>query len=216
MQTSLERKARGMNNFLPNHIKHIQALTAIGLHEGEKNFAFTQDVHLISPLGNESHPEKRVEVPVVLMKICGFPVLIILRNVKIFGLSPGGRAKIMDFDLISSNIIISESQYVSKSPVANLVPASFNKKVHIRKVVGTFLICRLDPQRRLELSNNLIIPIKLESHDILHFLLFTGPQCQCHLWIPNTFTPTPVDKALMENGLVLLGKDNRIVEIYMK
>ena len=39
-----------MNNFLPNHIKHIQALTAIGLHEGEKNFAFTQDVHLISPL----------------------------------------------------------------------------------------------------------------------------------------------------------------------
>jgi hypothetical protein len=41
MQTSLERKARGMNNFLPNHIKDIQALTDIGLHEGEKNFAFT-------------------------------------------------------------------------------------------------------------------------------------------------------------------------------
>jgi hypothetical protein len=128
MQTSLERKARGMNNFLPNHIKHIQALTAIGLHEGEKNFALTQDVHLISPLGNESHPVKRVEVPVVLMQICGFPVLIIFKNVKIFGLSPGGRAKIMDFDLISSNIIISESQYVSKSPVANFVPASCNKK----------------------------------------------------------------------------------------
>jgi hypothetical protein len=51
MQTTLERKARGMNNFLSDHIKHIQALTAIGLHEGEKNLAFTQDVHLISPLG---------------------------------------------------------------------------------------------------------------------------------------------------------------------
>jgi hypothetical protein len=41
MQTSLEQKARGRNNFLPNHIKDIQALTAIGLHEGEKNYDFT-------------------------------------------------------------------------------------------------------------------------------------------------------------------------------
>jgi hypothetical protein len=110
----------------------------------------------------------------------------------------------MDFDLISSNIIISESQYVSKSPIAHFAPASFNKKVQIKKVVGTFLICRLDPQCRVELSNNLIIPTKLESHDILHFLLFIGPQCQCHLWVPNIFTSIPVDKALMENGLVLL------------
>jgi hypothetical protein len=70
MQTSLERKARCMNNLLSNHIKDIQALSAIWLHEGEKNFSFTQDVHLISPLGNESHPEERVEVPVILMQIC--------------------------------------------------------------------------------------------------------------------------------------------------
>jgi hypothetical protein len=121
----------------------------------------------------------------------------------------------MDFDLISSNIIISESQNMRKSSIADLVPAPFNKKVHIRKVVGTFLICMLDPQCGVELSNNLIVPIKLESHDILHVLVFTGPQCQCHLSIPNTFTPTPVDKTLMQNGLMLLGKDNLIVEIYM-
>ena len=50
-----------MNNFLPNHIKDIQALSAIGLHEGEKNFTFTQDVHLISPFENKSRPKKRVE-----------------------------------------------------------------------------------------------------------------------------------------------------------
>jgi hypothetical protein len=81
----------------------------------------------------------------------------------------------MDFDLISSNIIISESQNMRKSSIADLVPAPFNKKVHIRKVVGTFLICMLDPQCGVELSNNLIILIKLESHDILHVLVFTGP-----------------------------------------
>jgi hypothetical protein len=80
MQTTLEREARGMNNFLPDHIKHIQSLTAVGLHEGEKNLALTQDVHLISPFGSESHPKKRVEIPVVLMQICGFPILIIFRN----------------------------------------------------------------------------------------------------------------------------------------
>jgi hypothetical protein len=49
--------------------------------------------------------------------------------VKIFGFSPGGRARIMDLDLFSRNIIISEYQYVSKSPVAHFVLASFNKKV---------------------------------------------------------------------------------------
>jgi hypothetical protein len=34
----------------------------------------------------------------------------------------------MDLDLFSRNILISKSQYVSKSPVAHFVPASFNKK----------------------------------------------------------------------------------------
>jgi hypothetical protein len=67
MQTTLEWGARGMNDFLPDHIKHIQSLIAVGLHEREKYLAFTQNVHLISPFGNESHHEKRVEISVVLM-----------------------------------------------------------------------------------------------------------------------------------------------------
>jgi hypothetical protein len=145
MQTTFEWGARGMNDFLPDHIKHIQSLTAIGLHEREKYLAFTQNVHLIALFGNESHPEKRVEVSIVLMHIGGFLELIIFRNMEIFGLSPGGRAKIMIFDLISIYIIIRESQYMSKSSIADLVLVPFNKEVHIRKVVGTFLIYMLDP-----------------------------------------------------------------------
>jgi hypothetical protein len=80
----------------------------------------------------------------------------------------------MNFDLISRYIIIRESQYMSKSSIADLVLAPFNKEVHIRKVVGSFLISMLDPQCGVEFSNNFIVPIKLESHDILHVLVFTG------------------------------------------
>jgi hypothetical protein len=47
MQTTFERRARGMHDFLPDHIKHIQSLTAVELHEREKYLAFTQNVHLI-------------------------------------------------------------------------------------------------------------------------------------------------------------------------
>jgi hypothetical protein len=40
-----------MNNFLPNHVKNVDAFRAIGLHKREQDFALSQDVHLITPLG---------------------------------------------------------------------------------------------------------------------------------------------------------------------
>jgi hypothetical protein len=55
----------------------------------------------------------------------------------------------------------------------------------------------------------------LEGHNILHFLPFTGPQSLCHLEISNSFTSFPVDVSLMQNRLMLLGKNHRVVKIHM-
>jgi hypothetical protein len=107
----------------------------------------------------------------------------------------------MDLDFVSIDILISKSQNVSKPPVAHFIPASFNEKIEIRKVVWTFLISMLNPQSRIKLSNDFIIPIILECHDSLHPLLLTGPQCLCHLRISNSFAPALVNKTLMEDRL---------------
>jgi hypothetical protein len=55
VKTSLKREAGSMNNFLPNHVKNVDAFRAIGLHKREQEFALSQDVHLITPFGNEGH-----------------------------------------------------------------------------------------------------------------------------------------------------------------
>jgi hypothetical protein len=79
----------------------------------------------------------------------------------------------------------------------------------------TFLIGQLDLKSGIKLSNYLIIPIILEGHNILHFLPLTGPQSLCHLWIANSFTSFPVDVPLMQNRLMFLGKNHRVVKIHM-
>jgi hypothetical protein len=116
---------------------------------------------------------------------------------KISGFIFGGLPKIMNFDLITRNVIISESKNVSELTVAHLVPAAFDVEIKIRKVVGTFLIGQLDPKSGIKLSNDLIIPIILECHYILHLLSLTGPQRLCHLRISDSFTAFPVDVPLM-------------------
>jgi hypothetical protein len=65
---------------------------------------------------------------------------------KISGFISGRLAEIMDLDLITRNIIVSESKNVSKPTVAHLVPTAFNVEVQIRIVVWTFLVSWLDPQ----------------------------------------------------------------------
>jgi hypothetical protein len=134
---------------------------------------------------------------------------------KISGFIFGGLAKIMDFDFVPRNVIVSESKNVSEPTVAHLVLAAFDVKIKIKKVVGTFLIGQLDPKSGIKLSNDLIIPIILECHYILHLLSLTGPQRLCHLRISNSLTSFPVDVPLMENGLMFLGKNYRVVKIHM-
>jgi hypothetical protein len=131
------------------------------------------------------------------------------------GFISGGLTKVMNFDLVPKNVLIRETKNVSKPPVAHLVPAAFDIEIKIRKVIGTFLIGQLDPQSGIKLSNDLIIPIILEGHNILHFLPLTGPQSLCHFWISNSFTSFPVDVPLMQNRLMFLGKNHRVVKIHM-
>jgi hypothetical protein len=38
----------------------------------------------------------------------------------------------------------------------------------------------------------------------------------CHFWISNGFASIPVNKTLMKDGLVLLRKDNWVIEINME
>ena len=104
---------------------------------------------------------------------------------------------------------------MSKPPIAHLIPTAFNKEIEIRKVVRTFLISKLNPEGRIKLCNNLIIPIVLECHYGLHPFSLTCPQCLCHLGITNGFATIPVNITLMEDWLVLLGKNHRIIEINM-
>jgi hypothetical protein len=142
------------------------------------------------------------------VQISGFPIFIKLRDVKILGFIFGGRAKVMDLDFVCRDIRISKSQNVRKPLVAHFIPASFNEKIEIRKVVWTFLINMLNSESRIKLINHFIIPIVLECHDGLHPLSLTGPQCLCHLRISNGFASIPVNKTLMEDRPVLLWKDN--------
>jgi hypothetical protein len=46
----------------------------------------------------------------------------------------GGLAEIMDFDLITRNVIVSESKNVSEPTVAHLVPAAFDVEIKIGKL----------------------------------------------------------------------------------
>jgi hypothetical protein len=186
-----------MDNLLPDHIKNVDALRNVGLHEWEQDLVLSKNIHLVTPFGNEGHPAERVDISVIFVHICGLPKFFRLREMKISGFIFGGLPKIMNFDLITRNVIISESKNVSELTVAHLVPASFYKEVKIRKVVRTFLIGQLDPKSGIKLSNDLIIPIILECHYILHLLSLTGPQRLCHLRISNSFTTFPVDVPLM-------------------
>jgi hypothetical protein len=87
----------------------------------------------------------------------------------------------MNLNLVPRNIAIRKSKDVSKPPVAHLISAAFVLEIEIRKVIRTFLISQLDPKGRIELSNNFIIPIILECHNVLHPLPLTCPQSLCHL-----------------------------------
>jgi hypothetical protein len=168
----------------------------------------------LPPLGM-SHSAERVDISIIFVQICGLLKFSSRRDMKISGFIFGGLAIIMNFDFVPRNVIIRETKNVSEPPVAHLVPAAFDIEIKIRKVVGTFLIGQLDPKSGIKLSNDLIIPIILEGHNILHFLSLTGPQSLCHLWISNSFTAFPVDVPLMQNGLMFLGKNYRVVEIDM-
>jgi hypothetical protein len=152
-----------MDNLLPDHVKNVDSFRAIGLHKREQDFALTQDVHLVTPFGNEGHSAERVDISVIFVQICGLPEFTRLRYVKIPGFIIGGLPKIMNFDLVPRDVFIRESKNVSKPPVAHLVPAAFDIEIKIRKVVGTFLIGQLDPKSGIKLSNDLIIPIILEG-----------------------------------------------------
>jgi hypothetical protein len=66
MKASLERRARSMDNLLPDHVKDIQPGPVIWLHEGKKYLALTQHIHLIPTFWNECHREHDIEVSVIL------------------------------------------------------------------------------------------------------------------------------------------------------
>jgi hypothetical protein len=59
----------------------------------------------------------------------GLPIFPRLREMKISGFISGRLAEIMDLDLITRDIIVSESKNVSKPMVAHLVPTAFNVEV---------------------------------------------------------------------------------------
>ena len=98
------------------------------------------------PFRNEGHPAEGVDVSIILVHVGGLPIFPRLREMKISGFISGRLAEIMDLDLITRNVIVSESKNMSEPTVAHLVPAAFDVEIKIRKVVGTFLIGQLDPQ----------------------------------------------------------------------
>jgi hypothetical protein len=205
-----------MDDLLPDHIKDIQSDTAIWFHEREKNFTFTQNVHLISTFWDKSHAKKSIEISIIFEHICIFPILIMLRNMKIICFISGRRAIIMNLYPIPSNVIVRDSQDVSKPLITDFVPTAFKKEIHVGEVVGTFFIRTFYPESGVNLCNDLIIPIKSESHDVFHILILTSPHGQGHFPITNVFTTTLVYMTLMQDGLIFLGKNNNVVEIHMQ
>jgi hypothetical protein len=134
-----------MDNLLPDHIKNVDTLRTGGLHEREQDLALSKNIHLVTPFWNEGHPAERVDISVILVHVGGLPIFSRLREMKISGFISGGLAKIMYFDLVTRDVLISEPKNVSEPTVAHLVPAAFDVEIKIRKVVGTFLIGQLDP-----------------------------------------------------------------------
>jgi hypothetical protein len=116
----------------------------------------------------------------------------------------------------ASNVIVRKSQDVGKPPIADFVPTSFKIEINVGEVVGTFFICTFDLESGVKLCNDLIIPTKIESHDVFHILILTSPQSQRHFPITNVFTTTPVYITLMQDWLMFLGKNNYVVEIHMQ
>jgi hypothetical protein len=118
--------------------------------------------HLISTFWDKSHPEKSIEITIIFVHICRFPVLIMLRNMKILCFISSKRAIIMNLYPVPSNVIVRESQDVSKPPITDFVATPFQKEIHVGEVVGTFFISTFYPESGVKLCNDLIIPIKNE------------------------------------------------------
>jgi hypothetical protein len=205
-----------MDDLLPDHIEDIQCDTTIWFHEREKNFTFTQIVHLISMFWDKSHLEKSIEISIIFVHICIFPILIMLRNMKIPCFISGRKAIIMNLYSVPSNVIVGESHDVGKPPITDFVPTPFKKEIHVGEVIGTFFINTFYPDSGVKLYNDLIIPNKSESHDVFHILILTSPQGLGHFPITNVFTTTPVYMTLMQDGLIFLGKNNSVVEVHMQ
>ena len=116
----------------------------------------------------------------------------------------------------ASNVIVRKSQDVGKPPIADFVLTSFKIEINVGEVVGTFFICTFDLESGVKLCNDLIIPIKSESHDVFHIFVLTSPQGHGHFPITNIFTTTPVYMMLMQDELMFLGKNNSVAEVHMQ
>jgi hypothetical protein len=101
---------------------------------------------MITPFWNEGHPAEGVDVSIILMHVCRLPIFPRLREMKISGFISSRLAEIVDLDLVTRDIIVSETKNVSKPTVAHLIPTAFNVEVQIRIVVWTLLVSWLDPQ----------------------------------------------------------------------
>jgi hypothetical protein len=111
-----------------------------------KPYSLSKNIHLVTPFRNEGQSAEGVDISIVFVHVGGLPIFSRLREMKISGFIFGRLAEIMDFDLITRNVIVSESKNVSEPTVAHLVSAAFDVEIKIRKVVGTFLIGQLDPK----------------------------------------------------------------------
>jgi hypothetical protein len=58
MKTPLERRPGSMKNFLPDHLKHIDAGKAVGSKENKENLTLAKDIHLIPGLRKNGHPRQ--------------------------------------------------------------------------------------------------------------------------------------------------------------
>jgi hypothetical protein len=120
----------------------------------------------------------------------------------------------MNFYPVPSNVTVCETQDVGKPSITDFVPFPFKKEVHVGIVVGTSFISPFYPESGVKLSNNLIIPLKIESHYVFHLLGLISHQGQGHFTVSNIFTSTPIDGTLMQDRLIFLGKNNSVVEIH--
>lgn len=170
----------------------------------KEDSTLTKDVHLVPALGKDSHPRQGIEVPVVPMHVGSDPIFPFSRDVNYVLFFSSGQPAVMNPKISPSDILISETQNMSKSSVADLVPDPLEIKIHDRVIISiSFLIHPLDPESSIKLRNYFIIPWILHGHYAFQPLGFTSSQGLSQIRIIHFLTAFPIYNSVPDDRMLL-------------